>query len=60
MKAKKSARNLMKKMNANPGKVAAGNMSSPAMGFTESNPDNKAIRAGGGRLMSIKRGLRKA
>lgn len=60
MKAKKSARNLMKKMNSNPGKIAPGNMSKPAMSFTESNPDNKAIHAGGGRIMAIKRGLRKA
>lgn len=36
---KSSARNLMKKMNKAPGRQAPGNMSSPALGFTDSNPD---------------------
>lgn len=61
-KPKKSARNLMKKMSAKPAGARNAddvNMSKPGLKFTGSNPDGKAIAMGGGRLMSIKRGLTK-
>lgn len=61
-KPKKSAGNLMKKMGAKPAGARNAddiNMSRPGLKLTGSNPDRKAISAGGGRIMAIKRLLRK-